>query len=78
MEGLLKKDPHIVRRALKKMVLLERDPRPVTRYSDSWSDGASSSSVKVIELIGRHTERDDLSASEEAMQRWERFLTTGE
>ena len=167
LERLLKKDPQIVRWALKKMILLERDPnagepllgqlvgwrkltvgdrdwRIVWRITtdatgtatitiaEVWAVGARSEAevyaeatariagvdrtpstialAEVVEMLGRHAARDDLVAStephldpvpvwlrerlvhttglregdvdlmtgEEAMQRWERYMTTGE
>lgn len=167
LEGLLKKDPQIVRWALKKMLLLERDPgagdplfgalvgwrkltvgdrdwRIVWRVTtdeagtvtitiaEVWAIGARSESevydemnarvadaertpytralAEVIEVIGRHAARAELAASieprpdpvpawlrerlvhtagiddyeidtmtgEQAMERWERYMTTGE
>jgi mRNA interferase RelE/StbE len=166
VERLLKRDPQIVRWALKKMLLLERDPEAgdpllgqlvgwrklvvgdrdwrvvwrVTRDTEGavtitiaevWAVGARSEAAvyeemsarvaiaeqtqstmaltDVIELIGRHTARDDLHAAieprpdpvpnwlrerlqhttglhpdeidsmtgEQAMQRWEHYMTTG-
>ena len=166
LERLLKKDPQIVRWALRKMLLLERDPqagdpllgqlvgwrklvvgdrnwRIVWRVTtdnagavtitiaEVWAVGARSEAevyeemsarvaaadqtpstmalAEVVELIGRHAARDDVNVSiepradpvpdwlrdrlvhtaglradeldemtgEQAMQRWERFMTTG-
>jgi len=167
LEHLLKKDPQIVRWALKKMLLLERDPdagdpllgqlvgwRKITvgdrdwrivwrvttdeagvlmiTIAEVWAVGARSGDqvyaemnarlasagqnpttvalAEVIGMIGRHGDRDGLSAQaeplpdtvpvwlrdrlvhtagvpggdveeltgEQAMQRWERFMSTGE
>ncbi len=166
LERLLKKDPQVVRWALKKMLLLERDPqagdpllgqlvgwrklvvgdrdwRVVWRVTtdsagavtitiaEVWAVGARSEAAvyeemsarvaaahqtpstmalaDAIELIGRHTARDDLTAAieprpdpvpdwlrerlqhttglhpneidnmtgEQAMKRWEHYMTTG-
>lgn len=167
LEGLLKKDPQIVRWALKKMLLLESDPRagdpllgPLVGWrkltvgdrdwrivwrvttddsgtvtitiAEVWAVGARSKSevydemnsrvadaertpstlalAEVIEVIGRRAARDELGASieprpdpvpdwlrerlihttgleadevdnmagEQAMERWERYMTTGD
>ena len=166
LEGLVKKDPQIVRWALKKMLLLERNPeagepllgqligwrkltvgdrdwRVVWRVStedgaihvtiaEVWAVGARTNAevyaemntriaaagqqpstlalAEVVELLGRHAVRDDLSAATQpapdpvpgwlrdrlvhsaridaetiatmtgvqAMERWERFMTTGD